>query len=358
MPARADLRWSQLKVGILVAVAVAILVFVTFALTGGSSWFSPKLKLVTYVSDAAGMRVGASVNLEGVSIGNVTAIRLAERPPNPATPVEVRMSVAPHERWLRTNSTVQLGTAGPLGATLVNINAGTPAAPPARDGTVLPGQPVAGINTLLASSNTVIENAAVLENKLGEILTGVQGGRGTIGKLLSSDQLYSRFNATALNLEQITGRLNHGQGTVGKLLTDDQLYAKLDATVTNLNDLLEQIRHGRGSLAEMVNNPDLYNHADRLMNNLAATTTRLNQGQGALGALMVNSPASAHLESTLARLDALLAGLQAGRGTVGKLVTDPTLYNNLSHLSASAQALVAAMRKNPKQYLTIHLDLF
>ncbi len=359
MPARANLRWSQLKVGILVAVAAAILIVVIFALTGESGWFSPRLHLITYVNDAGGMRPGASVNLEGVGIGNVTAVHLAEHPPDPAQPVQIDMSVTQgHERWLRTNSTVVLGTAGPLGETLVNINAGTLQAPPARDGTVLPGEASTGINALLVSSHNLLTNANVLEERIGQILDQVQNGKGSLGQLFYSDQLYTRMNAIAGNLQVLTANLNRGQGTAGKLLTDDTLYTKINTTLDRLNATLDQVQHGSGTLGKLMNDPALYNHADQLVTGLNTTTGNLNAGRGALGALLTDSPTSAQLKDSLEKLDALLAGLQAGKGTMGKLFSDPTLYNHLDDVSTSTQALLDAIRANPKKYLTIHLNIF
>lgn len=359
MAGRAELRWSQLRVGIVVAIAVAIIVFVIFAATGGAGWFASRMTLYTYVPDAGGMRPGASVNLEGVAIGNVTAVQLAEHPPDPNNPVEVTMQVSEgHERWLRTNSTVELGTAGPLGETLVNIAGGTLAAPPARNGTILPGAPSTGINQLLVSSHDLITNANLLEQRLGDMLDQIQNGKGSIGKLLYSSELYDRFNSTALNLQHITAKLNSGEGTAGKLLSDTSLYDNLNTTLGNLNALINTVEHGNGTAAHLLNDPALYNNLNQTVASLHQTITALNAGHGALGALMTDSATSAKLKDSLARLDALLQALQSGQGTAGKLLHDETLYNNLNSLTVEVRQLMQAIRANPKKYLTIHLDIF
>jgi phospholipid/cholesterol/gamma-HCH transport system substrate-binding protein len=359
MPGRADRQNALLRVGGLVLAAAIILVLAIFATTGQSSWFTRQITIYTYVPDAGGMRSGAAVNLEGVAIGNVTSVHLAERPPNPAMPVKVTMKVNPgHERWLRADSTVVLGTAGPLGQTLVNISAGTLKAPPAANGTVLPAQPSTGINQLLVSSHDVITNANFLLTRIGDLLKQIQSGKGSIGALIYSNQLYDRFNRVASNLQTLTDNLNAGKGTAGKLLTDEQLYTKLNATLTNLDTLLNQVEHGNGTMAKLIHDPSLYNNANQLITSLKTTTGNLNAGRGALGALMTNSPTSAKLEDTIARLDAVLTQLQAGQGSAGKLLKDPALYNNLNQLSAEARELIKAIRANPKRYLTIHLDIF
>lgn len=343
----------------MVAVAAGVLIFVIFAVTGESSWFSSKLRLITYVQDAGGMRPGASVNLEGVAIGNVTAVRLAEHPPDPQAPVEVDMSVSSgHDRWLRTDSTVVLGTAGPLGETLVNISAGTLSAPPAKDGTVLRGQPSTGINALLVSSHDVLTNANALEERIAQILDRVQNGKGSLGKLFYSDELYNRIDAIAGNVQVLTANLNRGQGTAGKLLTDDALYTNANTSLVRLNAILYELQHGDGTMAMILKDPVLYANTVQLIGELKTTVGNINAGHGAVGALLTNSPTSTKLKDSLQKLDALLAGLQSGQGTMGKLFTDPSLYTHLNDVTGSTQALIDAIRANPKKYLTIHLDIF
>ncbi|HEY7855603.1 MAG TPA: MlaD family protein [Terriglobales bacterium] len=359
MPGRADLKWSQLKVGTLVAVAAIVLVFAIFAMTGDYSWFRPKLHLITYVSDAGGMRPGADVNLEGVAIGNVTRIRLANHPPNPKQPVEVEMSVAKgHERWLRTDSKVELGTAGPLGETLVNIAAGSTSFPPAEDGTVLPGLESTGINALLVSTHSLLDNANLLEQRIGDLLNQIQDGKGSVGQLLYSTQLYDRFNGVANNLQTLTNNLNQGKGTAGKLLTDQALYDKVNTTLDNVNQLIGQVQHGNGSAAKLLNDPALYDNANQLIGSLKQTVDALNSGQGAIGALLTNSPTSSKLKDSLDRLDAVVTDLQAGKGSAGMLLHDPALYNNLNDVTKATQSLLQAIKANPKKYLTIHLNIF
>lgn len=359
MPTRSDVKWSQFKVGITVAIAVAILVVVIFATTGQTSWFTPRITIYTYVPDAGGMLPGANVNLEGVVIGNVTAIHLAEHPPEATKPVEVTMSVAKgHERWLRTDSKVVLGTAGPLGQTLVNISSGTLASPPASNGTVLPGEESTGINTLLVSSHDVVTNANLLLQRMGALMDQIQQGKGSIGALISSRELYDRMDAVVGNLQTLTASLNQGKGTAGKLLTDDTMYRKLDTALDNFNSLLASAQHGNGTAAKLINDPALYNNANQLVTSLHQTIAALNLGQGALGALLTNSPTSDKLKDSLAKLDAVLADIESGQGSASKLLHDPQLYNNLNSLSAETRSLMQAIRTNPKKYLTIHLDIF
>ena len=88
----------------------------------------------------------------------------------------------------------------------------------------------------LAASAT--RAAANLETLSGQLVRG----EGTVGKLLTDEQLFTRLSSTATRLDEISGRLAAGQGTAGMLLQDRQLYENMSAAVTELRGLVSDIR--------------------------------------------------------------------------------------------------------------------
>lgn len=358
MPSRAELKWSQVKVGLVVAIAIAILLVIIFLMTGKAA-FSGKLHIVTYVNDAAGLQRGAMVSLAGVNIGNVTAVELSPHPPNPLKPVRIDMAVENSaSAWLRQDSVAELGAVNPLAGTIVNIHRGTLNSPPARDGTVLKSETATGISELLVSSHTLLQNANDIVERLGALMDQIQSGQGSLGKLLYSEELYDRFNAIAKNVQKLTSAMNTQQGTLGELVYNRDLYTKLNTTLDRLNATLARIQNGPGTMSKLINDPSLYNHADRLVQGLNQTTAQINSGHGTIGLLLRNQQTAAHLRSTVKNLDSLLAGLQAGRGTAGQLVTNPALYHHVDSLTTELRSLIRAFKKHPKKYLTIQLKIF
>ena len=72
MPSQQQVQWSQLKVGVLVIVALAALTALVFLMSGSTGGlFTGKIILRSYFENSAGLKEGAPVNLEGVTIGNV-----------------------------------------------------------------------------------------------------------------------------------------------------------------------------------------------------------------------------------------------------------------------------------------------
>ena len=58
-------------------------------------------------------------------------------------------------------------------------------------------------------------------------------GKGTVGKLITDDQLYNQANSAIEKLNNIATRLDNGEGSAGKLLKDEALYKSLNAAIAN-----------------------------------------------------------------------------------------------------------------------------
>src|SRR5206468_7662638 len=94
MAQRRSLAWTELRVGILVIVSFVLLAVAIFYIGGESGIFTKKYNLVTYFENANGLRSGAEVWLEGVTIGNVKDVRISQQAPtDPNRSVEVELSL-------------------------------------------------------------------------------------------------------------------------------------------------------------------------------------------------------------------------------------------------------------------------
>ena len=118
MPSQKQLKWSQLRVGITVIVAFIGLLLVVFLMSSTTGLFTEKVIIRAYFDNAEGLRVGAPARLQGVDIGNVTAIRIVSN--HGLTPVEVRMKVNTRYDLLRADSVavMDFSSASPSLATL------------------------------------------------------------------------------------------------------------------------------------------------------------------------------------------------------------------------------------------------
>src|SRR3954462_992595 len=75
-PSKRNVTLSQLRVGIFVLIAIAVLVFLVLNASGDINPFSRKLHLKARFADANGLREGSEVRLAGGRVGKVERIIL------------------------------------------------------------------------------------------------------------------------------------------------------------------------------------------------------------------------------------------------------------------------------------------
>lgn len=360
MPSQQEVRWSQLKVGILVIVALAaltVLILLMSSSVGGL--FTPKVTVVSYFENAAGLKPGAPVNLQGVTVGEVSSIAIVTDPARRLTPVQVKMRVSGKFREaIRRDSKTSLNTIGVLGDTVVDINSQTSTGPGIRNGDELATSETPSLADVIKASQGTIDQLNTILTKVNLLADNLLSNKGSIGLLLNSPDLYNRANDAVTHLQQLLDGIASGKGSIGKLVSDDELYNRLNDTVKNLQGLSAQLNSGQGSIGKLVKDPTLYNNANSAIAKVNDLLTDVNAGKGGLGVIAKDPEFAAHLKDSLAKLDDVLAQVNSGQGSVGKMLKDPALYDDADNMLKETRDLIGAVRKDPKKYLTIHMKIF
>lgn len=358
VPSRKVIRWAQLKVGILVLVGVAILIGLIFLMSGSTGGlFSRKLLLRSYFNNASGLKTGAPVTLEGVTIGNVRSIRVV--PSHNPDPVEVTMEVgADALPGLHTDSTTSIQSAGVLGDSYVDISSMSAIGPKPANGAELKARSVPSIQQVVDTSQDALQQVSTMIKKVDVVLDTLNSQRGSAGDLLNDPKLYEHLTRVANNLDIVTDRLAMGSGSLGKLMTDDSMYNKLNATVDRLDTISESIAAGHGSVGKLLHDETLYTNLNEAVKNTNTLVKGINEGKGALGKVVADQAFADKLNSTLTNLDAIVKGLNEGKGSLGQLMQNRSLYDHTDQTMEQTRDLLKAIRENPKKYFVIRLKLF
>ncbi len=361
MPSQNEVKWSQLKVGVIVFVALALLILLLFLITSssGAGVFSHKIMVTTYFENAAGVKEGAAVNLQGVTIGNVKSVAVSSDTARKLTPIQVVMRLdTKYADSLRKDTKAALSTVGVLGDTVVDLNSQTAVGPPLQNGDELKTVETPNLQDVVKAGQGTIESLNVILAKLDRIVDTISQGKGSVGALISDDTLYKRANATVGELQELAANLNNGKGSIGKLLKDDSMYNNLNQTTAKLQRIADDLQAGKGSAGKLLKNDDLYNSLNQTLQHANNIMAEADQGKGALGLLTKDQAFAGRLNDTVTRLDNIMAVIDKGEGTAGLLVKDPALYHNLDKLAVDSQTLVNTIRSDPKKYLTIHFKIF
>ena len=352
MPTKKTISYSQLRVGIVVLVALGIFLFTTLYITrqGGLPFFGGQYAVYSYLGDVNGLKAGAPVHLSGVEVGSVTRVEFA--PPDAPRPVKITIKLRSDiQDRVTTNSQLSVGSLGVLGEKMVDVDPGPPGGEPIADGGVLKGEagdPIKGI----------ITDASQTMKDVRDMMTSIQQGEGSLGKILKGEEFHQRLSDFVTRAQEVFGRMNSGEGTVGKLINDPEVYNNLKGLTSGLNDIATKIRDGEGGLGKLVSDAETSASLSNMIRQLDVVTARLAEGDGSIGALIKEREFYDSLNALTGNLNTMTARVENGDGTLGQLVQDRQLYDNLNGTAGELQGLLKDIRADPKRYLRIKVSLF
>ena len=316
----------ETRLGLFVAL-VMLATFFVLAIIGGFEKFQRGLHLHALFKGVQELKVGDRVKMAGVEVGKVEDIQLTD------DKVKVTMKLRA-KTVVKTDSTATIKFAGLMGQSFVSLDFGTPGAPRAAENAILGTTEQPDISAIMAKLDNVasgIENITKsfsgekIDNILGPFtdflkqnsgpltatianLRAMSGeiaeGKGTVGKLIYEDSLYTSALNTISNLQttgdeikvtiaearKIIDGVNSGEGSLGKLVKDEKLYTETTSSMTNLKEILQKINGGQGTVGKLINEPEFYKNAKLTLQKLDKATEGLeDQGPLSVVGMIANS---------------------------------------------------------------------
>jgi phospholipid/cholesterol/gamma-HCH transport system substrate-binding protein len=337
---------------------MAVLVGLILLMSGSTGGlFARKLVLRSYFENAAGVKAGAPVTLEGVTIGNVIHIRVV--PDRNPTPVEMTMRVDyEYLSRLHTDSTASISQAGVLGDSYVDISSAHASGPAPANNAELRASGSPSIQDVIRTSDESILELNKLMHKVEITVDSVNSRRGVAGELINDPELARKISLIATDLQTITGAIAEGKGSLSKLVNDDTLYTRANSAIDRLDRITIALDEGKGSAGKLLKDDTLYNNLNAAAANANQMVAEINAGKGALGKLAKDPAFAEKLDDTVTRLDSILKGVDEGKGTLGQLVQNRALYDHADQTMDQTQQLVKSIREDPKKYLVIRMKVF
>ena len=346
MPRTRSLAWSELKIGVMAVVAIALTAILVIAVGGASGFAWERYELKTAFQDVQGLKSGAIVRISGVEVGKVTRVELS------GAGVEVGISIKKENRSrVTTDSRASIGSMSLLGEPLIDVSSSLTGTPLKNGDTITSTKPPVQFSDVAATANEGVITATAL-------LKDIRAGKGTVGKLFTDDALYKELNAFTESASAVTEAINHGRGTLGKLTNDPQAYNELNAALANLRQMTDRINAGEGSLGQLLKDDKLAKSLTAATANLETVSGRLTRGDNTAGKLLTDKELYDRLNSTANRVDELTRKLNEGEGTAGQLLHNKEMYDNMNAAANELKGLIADIRKDPKKYLNVKVSLF
>lgn len=270
---RAQQMTAEIIVGVFMMAILVALGFFTIVLSQ-QKLFGTSHDLDVVFDQVSGLIKGDKVFVRGVDVGRVKSLAV-ERD---GVHANLTLDYPVH---LRDDYSIRVTPSSVLGGKFVEIQEGSPDAPILPAGAPVVGQGpsdfIAELTDGVKALRDSLEGGGVLGNleetmdNLKALTTQLREGKGTVGKLLMEDAIYT-------NLLAVSDRLANGQGTLGKLLSpDDTLYKDLSDTVASLKETAQTINRGEGTLGKLIKDDGMYNQVDSFMDEVRAALDDLRE---------------------------------------------------------------------------------
>jgi phospholipid/cholesterol/gamma-HCH transport system substrate-binding protein len=320
-----SITWDQLRVGLVIGVAVLVVGIAIYKLGQAANLFAKRYELIAFLPDANGLREGGSVMVAGQLAGTVKKIEFL--PVDADTTRNLRLTLAVDagvREQIRRDSRGKLRTLGLLGDKVFDITPGTPRFRPLQEGDTVTVVPALDYEAVIAQASGAVNDLVALTK----------------------------------DMRVITGGLVKGDGTVGQLLTNRELYDQLNGTLSRANTMLARLQNPNGSVGRMLDDPTLYNRLVDVIGSTDSLVIALNSSRGSAGLLLRDTTLYHNLVGITTGADSLMHALTNGQGTASRLLTDQTLYDQLNKLVSDLSAILADVRRDPSRYTKGMVKIF
>jgi phospholipid/cholesterol/gamma-HCH transport system substrate-binding protein len=317
---------NEFQVGLFVIVGLVLFLGSLFAIGSERQIFGTKEHYTTYFSDIKGLNEGAPIRIGGITIGKVGTIEFVPRTVRKNVRVALEVD-SEFTNYLKTDTTINLGTQGLLGDKFINISLG-----------VAPQNMPLGQEIPSVESPELSEMADKTAELVSKMTTTVEDidlvfkelNKKGIGELVDSLGAMHSFIDT----------MNNSKGLLSSVVNSKELSNNVESIAKNLRQVSSTLTTGKGLLPKLLNDPS----GEDIITTLKETTSSLRDTSKAVHALLPGGDDSKGKESIIASLANLTKNLEQvsmslskGEGTLGALIMDSTLYDNAIEITDKAK---------------------
>lgn len=355
-------RSREIRVGLVVFVALAVLAVAIFLIGEKRNLFSSKHRYYIDFLSVSGLKAGNPVQLNGVDVGSVEAVVLPEDPAVEQIRVWIEVDAKYGERIRSPRVTgpgavearvpgeasqARIKTLGLLGDKYIEVTSGAPEFPIIPSGGEIPSAQPTDVDQLIASGEDVMDNVVEISASLSEILGRMERGEGLLGDLTmdspSGRRLRDSLVGTSESLERISHRIETGEGPLPRLIGDREMADQLARSLDRFESILASVEQGQGLLPGLLNDPSTRQRFDQTLATLQQVAQDLHgftadlETSDALLPRLVNDEQygreiTEEVRQIVDRLSAVSEQLTSGEGTAGRLIYDPEIYEAVNDI--------------------------
>jgi len=200
----------KVRLGLFVSVGLGLFVLAIFINGKQKNLFNPVFKLTTTFHNVSGLQVGNNIRFAGITVGTVDNIIIIN---DSTVRVDLLIRKEVHQ-FIKSDCGVAIGSEGLIGDRLILITQGNQDAALAKEGQHLDSEEPIETDAIMASIEVTAGNAEIITEQLAEIMTNINRGDGTLGRLIQDTTIAKNIDQTIVNLKKSSKGLNENMEAV------------------------------------------------------------------------------------------------------------------------------------------------
>ncbi len=271
------------RLGMFIAGGIAVFVIAIFIIGKQQNLFDPVFKISTTFLNVSGLQVGNNVRFSGITVGTVDNITII----NDST-VQVDLMIKKSvQQFIKADSEASIGSDGIIGDRVVIITQGSYDGAMAKNGQHVFSKEPVETDDIIVSLQATSLNAEVITLQLAEIMTNINNGQGTMGRLIQDsaiaeniNQIIANFKKSSEGLDETIGATKENAFAFMKSL--QKTVAKTEVASNQLGEIMTKINNGEGNLGILIQDTTLATNLDITVVNLKESSEGLNENMEAL----------------------------------------------------------------------------
>jgi len=297
---------QKIRLGLFVIISTLLLISLLYFIGNKQNIFGKTFRISAVFNNVNGLILGNNVRYSGINVGTVKKINMIND-----TTICVDMVIEDKFlKHIKKNAVAAIGSDGLVGSMVINIVPNKGSSLNLFPGDTIKSFSKISTNDMLSTLNTTNENAALLTSDLLKITTAINEGKGTLGMLITDEEMAVNLKSTALylnrtskaaaktmdDLQKIIAAVNYDESFAAVLLSDsisamqlksiitnlEKTSSEIDAVISNIKDVVLAAKSGDGSINYMLNDTLLVKNIDTTMKNLKEGSVLLNENLEAL----------------------------------------------------------------------------
>ncbi|WP_111710028.1 MlaD family protein [Lutibacter citreus] len=297
---------QKISLGLFIVIGTLLLISILYFIGNRQNIFGKTFNVSAVFNNVNGLQLGNNVRYSGINIGTVKRITMQN---DTAICVDMILEykILKH---IKKNAIAAIGSDGLVGSMVINIVPNHKASTQLKPGDTIKTYSRITTTDILSTLNSTNENAALLVSDLLKITSSITQGKGTLGLLITDQEMASNLKKTSSNLKSmslnasksmeeiknIITAINYDKSLAGLILSDTVSAIQFKAIITNLEQSSEGIdtvvlkikevllnaTNGPGAINYFLKDSTFVEKIDSTMKNLEKGSIKLNENLEAL----------------------------------------------------------------------------